>query len=79
MPFCNRILPMLHVLIIIYIREQLHYNNGHQEVVTSIHFLKIKKFISQNSLDSNPGQQVIRRSFTGLRSYALSTEPSGNY
>ena len=43
------------------IREQLYYNNGHQEVVTFIHFVKIKTFL-QNPLDLNPGQQAFLRS-----------------
>ena len=35
------------------IREQMYYNKGVQEVVTSINFVKIKTKFLQNSLDSN--------------------------
>ena len=49
----------MHRHIILYIREQWYYNNGLQEVVTSIHFVKIKTNCLQNSLDLNPGQQVL--------------------
>ena len=41
------------------IREQWYYNNGHQEVVTSIYFVKIKKKYLQNPLGLNPSQQTI--------------------
>ena len=44
------------------IREQWYYNNGLQEVMTSIYFVKIKTIFLPNSLDSNPGQQVLLRS-----------------
>ena len=41
------------------IREQLRYNNGLHEVVTSIHFMKIKTKLLQNLLDSNLGHSQI--------------------
>ena len=44
------------------IREQLYYNHGHKEVVTSIYFVKIKTVVLQNPLDSKPGQHVHLRS-----------------
>ena len=43
------------------IREQLYYNNGNQRAVIPIHLAKISAFL-QNSLDSNPDQQVLLRS-----------------
>ena len=42
--------------------EQWYYNSGFQEVVISIHFVKIKTTFLQNSLDSNQHQQVLHRS-----------------
>ena len=42
-------------------RIQWYYNNRLQEVVTSIHFVKIRSQVSQNSLDSNPHEQVLPR------------------
>ena len=44
----------------------LYYNNGHKEVVTSIHFVKI---LLENPSDSNPGQQV----FSDTQSCAKTT------
>ena len=41
-----------------YIMEQLYYNNGHQEVVISLHFVKTKTFFLKKPLDLNPGQQA---------------------
>ena len=38
------------------IRVQLYYNNEHQEVVTSIHFVKMKTIFLQNPLESKPVQ-----------------------
>ena len=49
------------------IREQWYYNNGLQEIVTSIHLVKITAKLLQNSLDSNPDQQVLLKSLV-LRS-----------
>ena len=40
-------------------REQLYYNNEHQVVVTSIHYVKIKTRFLRNSLCWNPGQQIL--------------------
>ena len=40
---------MMHLSIIniifetLFLREQRYYNNGHQEVVTSVHFMKSKR------------------------------------
>ena len=39
-----------------HIREQWYYNNGLQQVVTSVHFVKIKTQLLQNTMDSNPEQ-----------------------
>ena len=47
---------------IIYGKVHWNYNNGLHEVVTSIHFVKIKTMFLQNSLDLNPHQQVVLRS-----------------
>ena len=46
---------------------QWYYNNGNQEVVTSINFVTSKTIILQNFLNSNPHWQV-------LHFYAMLTE-----
>ena len=54
----------------------LYNNKEYQEVVTSIHFVKIKTTLLQNPLDSNPRQQFLLRSSVSCyihRPYALST------
>ena len=57
--FMLRALSVVNSVFIV-IREQWYYNNGQQGVVTSVHFVKIKTKVLQNSLDSNPHQQVHR-------------------
>ena len=42
-------------------QEGVESNNGHQEEVTSIHFVNIKAKLLQNTLDSNPDQQILIR------------------
>ena len=57
--------------IVCVIKEQLHYNNVHQEVTTSSHFVKIETIFFSNSLDLN----MASRPFSDLTSCAVTTRP----
>ena len=65
----------MHAMIILgyptEIRKQLYYNNGNREVVTSIHFVKIKTKYFAKPLGFEPS-----RPFSDLQSCAITTWPS---